>query len=667
MFPVNLPRELEFTKMSESQQPAESALEMLSTQLTCSVCLDTYRDPKVLPCLHVFCMTCLERLVSRDGASLSCPNCRKETQLFREGVSGLQSAFYINHLFVVRDTLEKAKDAKLECQHCRKEKATGYCRNCREFYCEPCIEVHKKWKGFMSHTITTTEEIQAEALNFVSAKTAMACTTHPDKPVEIYCETCEELICQYCVVKTHRDHEYDLVRDCFPKHRDAITASLQPVNRQLDVVKQAIAEMDARSMRLAEQVLSAKQGIEGQIDQLHIALESRKGELIRETDQLAEQASKSLHAQRHLYELTQTQLHGCLEYVEESLRTGSQEEILSIEKQVIETVKLMASEFNPGDYQPEPEQTVRCSQNHQKLAEACLGFGEVFITTAGAPVVEEKLRPSTTDTSIHDIQAQTIETVKEPQGLAITQTGELLVADLSANCVRVLDRSGNKLRSIGKKELCCPHGVAVCSESTVLVAAEHCVKRFTLKGRLIASAGTKGNGELQFDTPIAVACSPTNKKVYVCDTWNHRIQVLNSDMTFSSTFGSKGTDPGQFSCPTGIAIDKKGNVFVADYNSNRIQVFSPDGQPLREITQQKPGGERLRGPVSVCLDSNEFVYVLESNAYRVSVFNKEGDFVRTFRKREKAGEFNNLHSIAVDRTGYVYLSDTDNHKIEVFH
>ncbi len=655
MFPVILPRELKFTKMSESQQRAESALEMLSTQLTCSVCLDTYRDPKILPCLHVFCTTCLERLVSRDGTSLTCPNCRKETQLFREGVSGLQCPFYINHLFVVRDTLEKANDARLECQHCSKEKAPGSCRNCREFYCEPCIEVHKKWKGFTSHTNTTTEEIQAEALNFVSAKTAMACTTHPDKPVKIYCETCKELICQYCIVKTHRDHEYGLVRDCFPKHRDAITASLQPVIRQLDVVKQGIAEMDARSIRLAEQVQSAKQGTEGQIDQLHIALELRKGELIRKTDQLAEQASKSLHDQRHSYELIQTQLHGCLEYVEESLRTRSQEEILSIEKQVIEIVKLMASEFNPGDYQPEPEQAIHCSQNHEKLAEACLGFGEV------------ELRPSTTYTSIHDIQAQTIETVKEPQGLAITQTGELLVADLSANCVRVLDRSGNKLRSIGKKKLCCPHGVTVCSESTVLVAAEHCVKRFTLKGKLIASAGTKGNGELQFDTPIAVACSPTNKKVYVCDTCNHRIQVLNSDMTFSSTFGSKGTDLGQFTNPTGIAIDKKGNVFVADYSSNRIQVFSPDGQPLREITQQKPGGEGLMGPVSVCLDSNEFVYVLESNEYRVSVFNKEGDFVRTFRKREKAGEFNNLHSIAVDRTGYVYLSDTDNHKIEVFH
>ncbi|CAI8036604.1 Tripartite motif-containing protein 2, partial [Geodia barretti] len=58
--------------------PAQQVLEKLSNQLSCSVCLEEYRRPRVLPCLHVFCEACLEKLVGtqRDKLSALCPNCR---------------------------------------------------------------------------------------------------------------------------------------------------------------------------------------------------------------------------------------------------------------------------------------------------------------------------------------------------------------------------------------------------------------------------------------------------------------------------------------------------------------------------------------------------------------------------------------------------------------
>ncbi len=368
-------------KMSDSPKAAEKALQKLSDQLTCSVCLDTYRDPKVLPCLHVFCTTCLERLVSRDGTSLTCPNCCRTTRPPQGGISKLQSAFYINHLFDVRDTLEKVKEAKVKCEKCEENEAKGYCRDCGAFVCETCITMHKKWKDLSSHKIASLDEVQAEAVNLVPIKkAAMACSKHPGKPLEIYCEMCEELICQHCTVKTHRDHEYDLVGDCFPKHRDAITASLQPVKQQLDIVNQAVGEVDARSRKLAEQTLSTKQKVQDVIDQLHDALEARKRELVAHTDQVAKQTGKALQAQQEGYELTQTQLSSCLEYVEESLRTGSEEEILSVKTQVMERVEQMVKEFDPTKFQPEPEETLQFS--HQRLIEACHGFGEVFACPA---------------------------------------------------------------------------------------------------------------------------------------------------------------------------------------------------------------------------------------------------------------------------------------------
>ena len=68
-----------------------------------------------------------------------------------------------------------------------------------------------------------------------------------------------------------------------------------------------------------------------------------------------------------------------------------------------------------------------------------------------------------------------------------------------------------------------------------------------------------------------------NKKVYVVDVANNRVQVLKSDLTFSTKFGYKGSGKGQFNSPLGIACDSTGNVYVADTGNHRIQVSTHEG------------------------------------------------------------------------------------------
>ena len=741
--------------MAQSKHATEKALQKLVDQLTCSVCLDNYREPRVLPCLHAFCKMCLERLVSRDGTSLTCPNCRRTTRVPQGGVTTLQSAFYIHHLVDVRDTLEKVKDAKTACEKCEESEAKGYCRNCGKFVCHACINVHKKWKEYSSHEIATIEEIQSEAAKLLPPKrVTMNCQKHPSEQLKIYCETCEQLVCRDCTVKAHRDHQYDLAGDCFPKHRDSIMASLEPVKQQLGIVNQAVAEMDARSRRLNEQSDTIKQDIQTAVDQLHDTLEARKRDLIVQVDQMVKQTGKTLQSQREGYELAQTQLASCLEFVEESLRTGSQEEILSMKEQVVERVNEMKNEFEPRKYQPEPEQMFQFT--HQHLVESCQRFGEVHMravcpekcyatgdraqrvrrgematltlftvdkdgrecadrnipitgelacrsdgTVVHCEVVEKRknsrvLRYLPHSRGQHDLHirvggthirdspmavrvveefrgnhVRTIEGLKEPRHLAITGNGEIVVAEPNAYCVSVFDCEGHKLRSFEENKAEYPLGVALCSDNTVLVASRgqyHHVRRFTLDGQFIASVGTRGSGHLQFNVPRSVATSPTNDKVYVCDTYNHRIQVLNSDFTFSSTFGSKGNNPGQFTRPVDIAVVKDGKIFVADFENNRIQVFNPSGQFIRQFQKLGPLMGNLVQPISVCIDCNDFVYVLECSMCRVSIFDTKGNYIKSYfgKQGDKTGELNYPHGIAVDKEGYVYISDTDNDRIQIF-
>lgn len=736
--------------MSESSKAAKNALKKLTDQITCSICLDTYQDPKVLTCLHVFCLACLERLVSKDGTSLTCPNCRKVTRLRQCNLSQLQSAFYINHLFDIRDILEKIKNPTTKCDKCEENEAIGYCSDCGEFVCQPCINVHKKWKAFMSHRISTLEEVQAEAARLVpSRKRVMECGKHPGKPSEIYCETCKEVICRDCTVKTHRGHEYDLVGDCFIKHRDVIITSLQPLKKQLESIDQAVVEMDDCYVRLADQVQSTKQEIQREISQLQDALEIRKQELMAQVDQMETQMGSTVQVQREECKLIQKQFSSCLEYVSESLRTGTKHEVLSIKEKVVARVQQLVAEFNPETIQRKPEESLHFS--YPDLTEACKSFGSLATTSLcpercyttgegtqhaliGVPATfavhmvdaEDKPYPDPNVpvkaeltaykdgsavkcevtrkdcvyhvqyrphiTGSHDlhvkvygrhirgspfairvlgfegVHVRTINELSKPRHLVVTagKHNLIITVEKDANCVSVLNTRGHKLRSFGSGRLKNPRGVTISSDRSFLVASEHCISKFTPDGKFLAAVGSKGREELQFNTPWAIAFNRTNQKLYVCDTCNHRIQVLNCDLTFSSQFGGRDTSPGNFHLPTDVAIDKSGNVYVADHDNDRIQVFSPGGKLLRLIQQRGPGMGPLEEPISVCLDSNDFLYVLEHGADRFSTYSSKGDFVGSFgQSGSKDGQFTGANGIAVDTSGYVYVSDTGNTRIQV--
>ena len=82
---------------------------------------------------------------------------------------------------------------------------------------------------------------------------------------------------------------------------------------------------------------------------------------------------------------------------------------------------------------------------------------------------------------------------------------------------------------------------------------------------------------------------------------NHRIQVLNPDLTFSHSFGMKGSANGQFNNPRDIAIDSQGLVYVADLGNHRIQKFTPNGKFVAQFGSYGPG--QLNRPYGITIDT----------------------------------------------------------------
>ncbi|XP_072042775.1 E3 ubiquitin-protein ligase TRIM56-like [Amphiura filiformis] len=177
--------------------------------LECGICLHQYKKPRRLPCLHCFCHNCLERYC-KGQTQVVCPNiyCKKPTAIPKEGVSGFPPHFIINTL---QETLDKAKQTMKDavCGNCNlKKKATAYCLDCEEFFCQTCHTAHDTLKTHKDHQVVSIEDVRSGKVVLpVTASEDQKCKDHDSETKKFYCETCGKLICGKCIVLGHPQHQ----------------------------------------------------------------------------------------------------------------------------------------------------------------------------------------------------------------------------------------------------------------------------------------------------------------------------------------------------------------------------------------------------------------------------------------------------------------------------
>ena len=125
-----------------------------------------------------------------------------------------------------------------------------------------------------------------------------------------------------------------------------------------------------------------------------------------------------------------------------------------------------------------------------------------------------------------------------------------------------------------------PRGVAITQDNFILDADSHKIQKISMDGKCVKSVGKQGSGPLEFNVPCGITISPITGHIYIADHNNHRIQVLNPDITFSHTFDTIGSVKGQFNNPGDIAIDRQGLVYSTDNNSHHIRALTSEGQFL---------------------------------------------------------------------------------------
>jgi len=123
----------------------------------------------------------------------------------------------------------------------------------------------------------------------------------------------------------------------------------------------------------------------------------------------------------------------------------------------------------------------------------------------------------------------------------------------------------------------------------------------------LGKAGVAGDGPDTFNAPSAVLIAP-NGDIFVGDghggNTNARVVKFSKDGKFIKAWGKKGTAPGDFETPHGLAMDSRGRLFVGDRGNSRIQIFDQDGKFLEEWKQ-------FGRPSGVFIDRNDTLYVAD--------------------------------------------------------
>ena len=681
---------------SEFEMAETTTLKKLEEQLNCSICLDTYTNPKALQCLHVFCQQCLVSLSVHQR--LTCPTCRQVTPVPVGGVAGLPTSFHINNLFnIFQDMVEKDIQSRIP-----------------------------------------------------------RCTKHTEHELNVYCKTCGELICWRCCDRgeEHQRHVYHALSTAIKKYKEEMELSLKPLKKQVDIAERSLAELRMCRGTISCQQAAVVSDIKATFRILRNDLSLREAKLIDKVQEITNNKVEGLAAQRDQIRATLDDLKTQIQFIEENLKAGYKNDVLEMEshsKQVEElTTPFQSDLLRPStgadleftgskNYDlsnltlfrvlsrdlPAPSKCYVTGKGKEvafvrekaiavlriincrskpcvdwiKTLE-CILISEVTGTRTkcsaerrGQNLYEISYRP--TIKGRHQLHVKvdgqhvrqspfsvsvktpvemlgnpilTIDGVSKPWGVAINQRGELLVTEGNKHCVSVFSPAGVKLRSFGTQgsdqgQFQTPRGIAVDSEGNILVVDHdnHRIQKFTAEGKFLKAVGSHGDKPLQFSSPISITFATGSKKIYVSDLDNCRIQVLNSDLTFSGTF-----ETGSSKKPLCTACNKDGRVYVVyDTDHPFIEVFTADGRFLRTFQRRSSGKNRL--VYCIAIDTSGRVYIAEGPNYAISVLTTAGQLMKSFGKRGVGlGEFHCPRGLAVDSSGVVYVCDYRNDRIQMF-
>ena len=699
----------------------KTLLDNLHEEVSCSVCMATFTDPKILPCLHSFCLHCLNEILRTSGRYdiFPCPECRKEVQVPSSGkLKDLPTNFRMNSLLDVL-AIKECHTAGVKCGNCDKSsRHSSYCFQCCAFWCDECIIAHNLIKANKEHRVLALKDFEDQDIEDVLKRPAFCQQKHHEKEeLKFFCKNCDVAICNLCVATIHDGHAKIVLEEAASERKIQVKSAIETQKKNIEHKKNAIADLERQCKQIEARGNAVKRDIHKFAENMISLIETKKNEMLNKADKLIRESLGCVRTQQcevnrrvklleTAVEKTETLLKRCtnaeITQLDKSLNTVLPEEVSDIGKQAAtdleglrqflfkenKTLLDSLNSDNIGSFQTFVTNTCahQSTAEGKGISEARVGLELNFLlTTRNAEGEQCYNQRDCVNVEIKNQQghdcATEVRLKDEKDGsykvrYFLKDTGKCQVSVKineehirgSPFPVKPKPRQFRHVLSFGQKGSSVgmrfgPYGVAVNERDEIAVTeiGNHRVQVFSSDGTYLRSFGRRGDKQGEFNFPTGIAFNKNSRSLVVD---NNRVQLFNEQGEYLSQFGGEGNLDHKLRNPLGLSVDRNENIIVADKGNKVIKTFSPSGQFLYKLGEGE--GEGFTSPCH-CIQYDKYLIVSVGGDHCIKVFDMNGNFLYKFGNRgNRDGELNSPGFLSVNKAGHLMVCDTNNCRVQVF-
>ena len=589
----------------------------LKKEAECPLCLDTVKEPKTLPCLHSFCLECLDKHAGyarrRRETMIKCPVCLTDFNIPKSDTfSDLPTSFHLNRLVDILALRDDSVQIQT-CNSCDDNSAvTSYCFVCQSFLCATCLEAHQRLKATRGHRNVLIEKLQAQEVEELIHRPVM-CTQkyHENESLEYFCKDCNTCVCMKCGFVIHSRHTMLDIQQAAEERKVQITKAVDEAKAEIVVVERKIKRQMEFMKRSTDEMFASQNKVTAIVNELVRILREHEAAVKARLIQINEAQQRDHETRTEEFRLTVSRLNGFVERGNAILHRNIPSEIIRTELTVTSRLEELSKAARVMILQPLHFSYV----TNEKLEK----YRTILKNSGPGKVIA-----SFTDSaqSLAGCEPKVLDTTKPCSGVVFKLTTR--------------DSDGNQIYN---KE----DNVTVSIHPPSEVEEEKIIKNFK-DGNYSISVYPKLVGD--HDIRIKVNGIPLTRKVKIAPHKYKRSQ---------QEFDLRGK--ANFNFPCSIAqSEKTENIAVANYNRKKVLLFDAGFKYLRTVVnlskKQKPrcvAFSKGNDLIVVSEDSSRQGEVLS----KVSVYTEDGKFVKHISE-----DLVNPCSVSVRSDGKIIVCDS---------
>ncbi|XP_062571367.1 E3 ubiquitin-protein ligase TRIM56-like [Saccostrea cucullata] len=302
--------------------------------LTCAICNQLLREPKLLPCLHSICASCTGSIFNGYRKTIYCPICSEE--YFVSDCESLPLNYWLKNVIALVN-ITKFSEGKL-CSFCEflneRNESIARCLTCGDLLCKHCWEHrHTYTTQTRDHQVVSIEDIKSgKYYEKIRSQQNIMCPDHKKEFFRYYCNTCNELVCKDCMVLQHASHDFIAPKEARAQTEQDLESTLTEVSENLFSLKTHYSEMSNTSKEIKENEKTLRLKIETTCNSMLNKITARRRSLERELTKALKPAKSIIERKSESIEKRVNSLENSVTFCKNILRYGTDFEILSLQR-----------------------------------------------------------------------------------------------------------------------------------------------------------------------------------------------------------------------------------------------------------------------------------------------------------------------------------------------